>query len=85
MRKSKWEQSYCVFDATPRLILNFKTSALSVMSKVGVALFTKCIPLSGKLRVLECAASLYTVRVKGGMSLRNGMWHSLRNDIIMRN
>ena len=23
------------------------------------------------------------VRVKGGMSLRNGMWHGLRNDIIM--
>ena len=22
---------------------------------------------------------------KGGMSLRNGMWHGLRNDIIMRN
>ena len=26
-----------------------------------------------------------TVRVKGGMSLRNGMWHGFRNDIIMRN
>ena len=26
-----------------------------------------------------------SVRVKGGMSLRNGMWHGLRNDIIMRN
>ena len=25
------------------------------------------------------------VRVKGGMSLRNGMWHGLRNDIIMWN
>ena len=24
-------------------------------------------------------------RVKDGMSLRNGMWHGLRNDIIMRN
>ena len=24
------------------------------------------------------------VRVKGGISLRNGMWHGLRNDIIMR-
>ena len=24
-----------------------------------------------------------SVRVKGGMSLRNGMWHGLRNDIIM--
>ena len=26
----------------------------------------------------------FPVRVKGGMSLRNGMWHGLRNDIIMR-
>ena len=25
------------------------------------------------------------VRVKGGMSLRNGMWHGFRSDIIMRN
>ena len=25
------------------------------------------------------------MRVKGGMSLRNGMWHGLRNDIIMQN
>ena len=24
-------------------------------------------------------------RVKDGMSLRNGMWHGLWNDIIMRN
>ena len=29
--------------------------------------------------------AFFPVRVKGGMSLRNGMWHSLRNDIIMRN
>ena len=26
-----------------------------------------------------------SVRVKDGMSLRNGMWLGLRNDIIMRN
>ena len=26
-----------------------------------------------------------TVRVKGGMRLRNGMWHGVRNGIIMRN
>ena len=25
------------------------------------------------------------VRVKGGMRLRNGMWHGLRADIIIRN
>ena len=24
------------------------------------------------------------VRVKGGMSLRNGMWHGLRNEILVR-
>ena len=28
---------------------------------------------------------LRPVRVKGGISLRNGMWHGLRNDIIMQN
>ena len=27
----------------------------------------------------------WTVRVKGGMNLLSGMWHGLRNDIIMRN
>ena len=26
-----------------------------------------------------------TVRVKGGMSLRNSMWHGVRNGIIMQN
>ena len=30
-------------------------------------------------------SEVLAVRVKGGMSLRNGMWHGLRNDIIMRN
>ena len=25
------------------------------------------------------------MRVKGGMRLRNGMWHGLRDNIIMRN
>ena len=38
-------------------------------------------------RAVERAACLACepVRVNGGMSLRNGMWHGLRNDIIMRN
>ena len=27
----------------------------------------------------------FTVRVKGGMSLQNGMWHGLGNDLIMGN
>ena len=34
------------------------------------------------------STSLYMeerIFLKGGMSLRNGMWHGLRNDIIMRN
>ena len=35
--------------------------------------------------VLELAPTPAPVRVKGGMSLRNGLWHGLRNDIIMRN
>ena len=29
--------------------------------------------------------STLTVRVKGGMSLRNGVWHGLRNDITIWN
>ena len=29
--------------------------------------------------------ALEPVRVKGEMNLRIGMWHGLRNDIIMRN
>ena len=29
--------------------------------------------------------NLRPVTVKGGMSLRNDMWHGSRNDIIMRN
>ena len=33
-----------------------------------------------EILLVRCA-----VRVKGGMSLRKGMWHGLRNDIIMRN
>ena len=31
------------------------------------------------------AWQLAAVRVKDGMSLRNGMWHGVRNGIIMRN
>ena len=30
-------------------------------------------------------AEKISMRLKGGMSLRNGMWHGWRNDIIMRN
>ena len=35
------------------------------------------------MSINTCA--IYVVRVKGGMSLWNGMWHDLRNGIIMRN
>ena len=42
----------------------------------------KAALLRGTQRLFLCSE---TVRVKGGMSLRNGMWHGLRNDIIMRN
>ena len=30
------------------------------------------------------STSVSSVRVKGGVSLRNGLWHGLRKDIIMR-
>ena len=32
-----------------------------------------------------CKRGFDAVRVKGAMSLPNGMWHGLQNDIIMRN
>ena len=35
--------------------------------------------------VLWTLISQGSVRVKGGMSLWHGMWHDLRNGIIMRN
>ena len=34
---------------------------------------------------LRSGVTFFPVRVKGGMSLRNGMWHGVRNGIIMRN
>ena len=39
------------------------------------------------LETLLSSLSSYfpAVRVKGGMCLRNGMWHGLRSDIIMQN
>ena len=36
------------------------------------------------IKYLLSKTLFFSVRVKGGMSLRNGMWHGLRNDIIMR-
>ena len=35
--------------------------------------------------VLFRGCSFHNGGIKGGMSLRNSMWHGLRNDIIMRN
>ena len=47
------------------------------------------IPTSGafltKNLINKPAIKNKAVRVKGGMSLRNGMWHGLRSGIIMRN
>ena len=37
------------------------------------------------IRMLRALWSYTAVRVKGGKSLRNGMWHGVRNGIIMRN
>ena len=37
------------------------------------------------LPIISTITHYRTVRVKEGMSLRNGMWHGLRNDIIIRN
>ena len=45
---------------------------------------TKTAPLAD-IRFKYVELTCISVRVKGGMSLRNGMWHGLRNDIIMRN
>ena len=39
---------------------------------------------TGSLGDMVLRTQLFSVRVKGGMSLRNGMWHGLRNDIIMQ-
>ena len=37
------------------------------------------------INLLSEIIAFATVKVKDGMSLRNGMWLGLRNDIIMRN
>ena len=37
------------------------------------------------VNIVEFFSSFLSVRVKGGKSLRNGMWHGVRNGIIMRN
>ena len=42
-----------------------------------------CIKDMLPMKIYPCLSD--PVRVKGGMSLRNGMWHGLRNDIIMWN
>ena len=36
-------------------------------------------------KVVKMMSEIEPVRVKGGMSFRNGMWHGLWKDIIMRN
>ena len=51
---------------------------------------TGCAALSSTVTAVESHAAPLTcrtlsVRVKGGMSLRNGMWYGVWNGIIMRN
>ena len=38
-----------------------------------------------KKSLIACSIPITSVRVKGAMSLRNGMWHGLQNDTTMRN
>ena len=61
---------------------------LSKLISLNVSMFS-ChrvkIQLGKQPTVSELDMDKISVRVKGGMSLRNGMWHGLRNDIIMRN
>ena len=38
-----------------------------------------------KEQMRKTSPRMISVRVKGGKSLRNGMWNGVRNDIIMRN
>ena len=47
--------------------------------------FRGTISLRSKRFLLCVFRCLTAVRVKGGMSFRNGMWHGVRNGIIMRN
>ena len=46
-----------------------------------------CVTSVNSLYVIEnlLKSPLKSVRVKGGKSLRNGMWNGVRNGIIMRN
>ena len=43
----------------------------------------RCSPFGHCALKLQSSATVNSVRVKGGMSLWNGTWHGLRNDIIM--
>ena len=61
--------------ALPRIIANGVSSALHLGD------FHFVLLLLNKLG----STHLISVRVKGGKTLWNGMWHGLRNDIIMRN
>ena len=69
--KSLWEK-YCNYPLTTTLGDRF-ASCENIVSR------SQTWSLQG--RGMHCQA----VRVKGGMSVRNGMWHGLRKDIIMRN
>ena len=60
----------------------FELSSSHVCEKRSKQLF----PFSeSELSQTFCQTAHLAVRVKGGMSLRNGTWHGLQNEIIMRN
>ena len=65
-------------------IKHFKASQTMVNFRIVQTGLMKEIPRN-KTQHAARRHGITTVRVKGGMSLRNGMWHGLRNDIIMRN
>ena len=75
------------FESHPRgkQIHNPPTSSFP-RSQTSMALSPKFYLRGFYLQLLKLTPLLdMSVRVKGGMSVRNGMWHGLRNDIIMRN
>ena len=65
-------------------IIRSTTHSVDESYKLGVYEFTQHLVIEDYCNGMNLS-SQGPVRVKGGMSLRNGMWHGLRNDIIMRN
>ena len=92
-------RSLCVLCSLPLLMFISEESMTSPISSLlcweinpfgAFLLRSVCVPFinmhEGRVHDVTHCYNLgkKSVRVKGGMSLRNGMWHGLRNDIIMR-